>query len=155
MSRIALAYVGMINGERAYTGLGAEDIRNINGQEILVVDMKSGKSKRSGLQNSAIHLYLGNLAKALNDAGWDMVAVLKVLSANVKIPWSMQAAKERLWAVVQKNTYDTDSTTKLDTDQVSVVYEALNQVTSEKLGVGVQFPDKFLKMYEEDLRCGR
>jgi hypothetical protein len=150
-----MAYVGMIDGVRAYSAIGAEDERIINNQEILVADMKSGKGKRTGLQNSTMHLYFTMLSDALNAAGMTMMIALEILTKGADIPWSPSAIKERLWSKVQLNTYGTESTTKLGTDQVSVVYEALNQVTSEKLGVGVLFPDKFTKMYQEDLKCGR
>lgn len=153
--RITMAYVGMVNGVRAYSAIGAEDERIINNQEILVADMKSGKGKRTGLQNSSIHLYLGNLAKAFNDAGWDMTAVMAVLSKGVGIPWSMLAVKEKLWQPTQKHTYGSDSTTKLETDEVSIVYEAINRVTSEKFGIGIPFPDRFSLMNEQDVANGR
>ena len=153
--RVALAKVGMKDGLPIYSPLSGEDERAINNQEILVADMKSGKSKRSGLQNSSIHLYLEWLSKALNDAGWDMTATMNKLSKKSNIPWSMLSIKERLWRPVQLNTFGNDSTAKLDTDQVSTVYEALNLVTSERLGVSVSFPDKFMKMYEEDAKNGK
>lgn len=155
MTRVVLAKVGMKDGLPIYSPLSGEDERHINDQNMLVVDMKSGKSKRTGLQNSAIHLYLEWLAKALNDAGWDMTATMNKLSKKATIPWSLLSIKERLWRPVQLNTFGHESTTKLDTDQVGAVYEALNLVTSERLGVSVSFPDKFMKMYEEDAKNGK
>ena len=116
---------------------------------VIVADLKGDKSTRTELQRKAQHLYFRNLAKALNDAGWDMVAAMKVLSKDAKIPWSMHAVKERLWKKVQEATYGKTSTTKLNTDEVSPVYEALNLVTSEKLGVSVPFPDKYQQMIEQ------
>ena len=153
--RITLAYVGMVHGVRAYAAIGPEDERLINDQEILVADMKGGKGKRTGLQNSTLHLYFTHLAKALNDAGMSMLVAMQILNKGADIPWSMLAIKERLWAPVQLHTYGTDSTTKLDTDQVGSVYEALNQVTSEKLQVGINFPDKYNLMYEQDKANGK
>jgi len=150
MARLVLAQVGMKDGLPTYSAMNAEDAKVIGTQSILVVDMKKGKAKRTGVQNASIHLYLTWLAAALNAAGLDMVAVMKILSKNLLIPWSMEAAKERLWRAVQKSTYGSDSTTELDTDQVGVIYEALNLTTSSKLGVSVNFPDKYMKMYEAD-----
>lgn len=153
--RVVMAYVGMVNGVRAYSAIDAESERHLNAQEIVVADLKSGKGKRTGLQNASIHLYLTHLVNAFNDAGLDMTAVMSIISKGVGIPWSMSAAKERLWRPTQLATYGTESTTKLDSDQVGSVYEALNQVTSERLGIGVSFPDRFSLMYEEDLKNGR
>lgn len=151
MPRIVLAQVGTKDGLAIYSAMSADDIKAIAAQSILVVDMKSGKAKRTGVQNASIHLYLTWLVDAFNSAGLDMISVMAKLSKNAKIPWSLHAAKERLWAPTQKSTYGTESTTQLDTDQVSVVYEALNGVTTEQLGVGVNFPDKMMRLYEEDL----
>ncbi len=155
MSRIVLAQVGIKDNLPIYSAMNEDDVKTINGQSILVVDMKSGKSKRTGVQNASIHLYLTWLVDAFNAAGLDMIAVMAKLSKSATIPWSMLAAKERLWRPVQKDTYGSESTTELDTDQVSVVYEALNGVTTERLGVGINFPDKYLKMYEEDLKIAK
>lgn len=153
MARVVLAKVGDRDGLPIYSPMSAEDERIVNNQNVLVVDMKSGKAKRTGVQNSAIHLYLEWLAKALNDAGWDMTATMNKLSKKATIPWSLLSIKERLWRPVQLNTFGHESTTKLDTDQVGTVYESLNLVTSERLGVSVNFPDKFMKMYEEDIKA--
>ena len=153
--KVVMAYVGMIDGVRAYSAIDGESERAINNQEIIVGELKSGKGKRTGLQNASIHLYLTHLVNAFNDAGMDMTYVMSKLSKGVGIPWSMSAAKERLWKPTQLATYGTESTTKLDSDQVGSVYEALNQVTSEQLSIGVNFPDKYTLMYEQDKANGR
>ena len=152
MSRVILVHVGMVNGVRAYAACDAEDEKAIGDKETIVCDIKSNKTARTELQNRSIHKYFEILCNALNDAGWDMVATMKKLSKNVKIPWSPHAIKERLWRVVQIDTYGKESSTKLNTDEISVVYEALNQVTSSKLGVSVPFPDKYSLM---DKQLGR
>ena len=69
-----------------------------------------------------------------------MKATLEKLSKNSKIPWSPYAIKERLWRPVQESTLGHDKTRNLETKQVSLIYENLNLVTSEQLGVGVDFP---------------
>lgn len=147
--RVILVYVGEINGVKAYAPLDKDDEKAIEGKETLVCEMKSNKIARTELQNRSIHLYFTMLCDALNNAGMDMVATMKRLSANAAIPWSAHAIKERLWRPVQISTYGKESSTKLNTDEISVVYEALNNVTSSKLGVSVPFPDRFTQMYEQ------
>jgi hypothetical protein len=120
-----------------------------SGKTVIVCEPVSDKCARTELQRKAQHLYFSLLAKALNDKGWDMKATMEVLSKNARIPWSMLAIKERLWKPVQKDTYGKASTTELNTDQVGPTYEALNLVTSEKLGVSVQFPDRYNQMIEQ------
>jgi hypothetical protein len=45
---------------------------------------------RTMAQNSALHLWLGQVAQTLNDAGLDMK---KTLKPNVDIPWTVQLGK--------------------------------------------------------------
>ena len=148
MGRLVLVKVGERDGLPMYSPMDAED-EKLCQTNTLVVDVKSNRSARTELQRKAQHLYFRLLAKALNDAGWDMKATMDVLSKNAKIPWSLLAIKERLWKPVQKDTYGKSSTTELNTDQVGPTYEALNLVTSEKLGVSVQFPDRYNQMIEQ------
>lgn len=160
MANLSLAYIGMKDGQRAYAALSKEDELTIGKQEILVCDMKKGKSKRTGLQNSAMYLYFEMLARKLNDSGFDMVATMLRMSKGINLPWTASAIKERLWRPVQIHTYKIESTSQLETEQVGVVYEALDRALTEKLvpdhtGVGpsdihVEFPDKYIQMYERD-----
>ena len=138
---VVLQKVGKINGVYAYAPIDSEAVKEIGGQEFIVCEIKAGKSKRTWLQNRAIHLYFAMLCDAFNDAGLDMIAVMRKLSKNAKIPWTPNAIKERLWRPVQLSSFGHESTKKLKTDEVSAVYEALNMVTSQELGVGVQFPN--------------
>ena len=147
--RLILVSIGKVNGVEAYSPLDAEDVKAIGGRKTLVCEIGGDKFYRTGLQNRSLHKFFTMLSEKLNDAGLDMVAVMSKLSKRCEIPWSPEAVKERLWRKVQESTYGTTSTTKLETAQVSVVYEALNRVTSEKLGVSVPFPDKYLLMYEQ------
>ena len=96
--------------------------------------------KRTLLQNKSMHLYYSQLADALNAAGWDM---RKTLKPDVEIPWTETSVKSLLWKPIQDAMFDKDSTTQLDTKQVSAVYETLNRHTASKLGVSVPFPDRF------------
>ena len=98
------------------------------------------KAKRTLLQNKSMHKYYSMLAEALNSAGWDM---RKTLKPGIEIPWTDISVKERLWKPIQDAMYDKQSTTQLETDEVSAVYEVLNRNTASKLGVSVPFPDRF------------
>jgi len=134
----------------AYTGdilLPMDALPNIEDGQVMVCDIStSEKAVRTTKQNNSMHKYFDLLCTALNDAGWDMKAVLEKLSKNAMIPWSPSAIKEKLWAPVQKQTYGKKGTAKLNTEEVSVVYEALNQVTANQLGVSVPFPDRYSQM---------
>ena len=150
MTRIVMAYVGKLNGLDVYAAMDKEDEKALAGQKVLALDMKTGKSKRTALQNRSIHQYFTMLADALNDAGLDMIAAMAKLSRKTAIPWTPLAIKERLWRPVQQSMTSKGSSTKLETGEIGVVYEALNRATSERLGVSVSFPDRLHKLYESE-----
>lgn len=150
MAKIILAKVGMKDGLPIFSPMDTDDVKALGDREMIAFELMSMKSMRTLAQHKSIRLYCKWLGIALNDAGYDIVETLKVLSNKIFIPWSPEAVLERLWRPTQKHTYGTDSTTKLEKEHVSTIYEALNVETTSKLGVGVNFPDKFMKMYEEE-----
>lgn len=97
------------------------------------------KPVRTLTQNKAIHKYFAMLADSLNNAGYD---VRKAMRHDVAIPWTDKLVKELIWRKVQKAMFEVDSTTKLDTSQVSEVYEVINRHTAESFCVSVAFPEK-------------
>ena len=101
--------------------------------------LKEETGKRTLKQNSAIHKYYALLSEELNNAGLDMVAVLR---EGADIPWTPANVKERLWKPVQEAAIGTVSTTKLDRKQVSHVYEILTRHLGQKFGVSVPFPQR-------------
>lgn len=94
-------------------------------------------AQRTGQQNKAMWKWFELLAKALNDAGLDQRVVLK---PSVQIPWSKDDVHDQLWIPIQRAVLKTDSTTELDKQQVSEIFDVLNRHLSEKFGVGVPFP---------------
>lgn len=144
--QVVLVKVGEKDGLDIYSAIDSASEKLMGGADVIAANILGARATRTALQNSAIHKYFDLLCEALNSAGWDMKATMEKLSKNAMIPWSPSAIKERLWRPVQIDTYGIESSTKLDTDQVSGVYEALNLVTSEKLGVSVPFPDRYSQL---------
>jgi ABC-type phosphate/phosphonate transport system ATPase subunit len=98
---------------------------------------------RSSQQNKALHKYLSDLANELEAHGITQKMFIDELKG-----WDIPITKEFLkmiWKLKQKKMFLTDSTTKLKTDQVSQVYDAVNMFTSTVFGVSTPFPS------EEDL----
>jgi hypothetical protein len=149
MARVILQHIGEKDGMPCYTPVDKEDADAVGGRMWLECDIKADKTLVTSLQMRSIHLYFKLLSEALNAAGLDMKAVMDRLSKNAMIPWSASAIKERLWRPVIINTYDKESTTKLETSEISGGYEALNQVTSEQLGISIPFPDRYNQMNEQ------
>ncbi len=106
------------------------------------------KKQRTLKQNNSLHKYCDMLADELNFAGYDM---RKVLKPSVDIPWTAESIKSHLWRPIQMAMYDKLSTTELNTDEVSKVYETLNRHTAEKFGISVIFPSEEEQMLKHTL----
>ena len=141
--------VGERDGMPLYSPENKDDEKLCKGRTVLVCKVSGIKATITALQMRSVHLYLSMLSSALNAAGWDMKATMEVLSKKGTIPWSPSAIKERLFRPVIKDTFNKESTTELETAEVGIAYEALNQITSERLGVGVAFPDHYSQMTEQ------
>lgn len=149
MTDLVLELTGHIDGVPQFSPVEMSDVKAIGGRKTLVLKLMSKKSALTSLQNRSIRLYVSKLALAFNDAGYDMKVVLEKLSKRFFIPWSPESVLEKLWRPTQLHTYGTKSTTKLETRQVTVVYEALNQVTAENFGISIPFPDQYSQMCEQ------
>lgn len=93
--------------------------------------------KRTDRQNNSLHLYFQLLADELNAGGFDM---RKVIREGIDIPWSAYNVKEQLWRPVQEAQLGKESTTKLTTKEIDVIYDTVNRVIAERTGVHVAFP---------------
>ena len=103
-------------------------------------------TQRSLSQNSAAHLYFTQLAKAMNDSGYDVRKTIKM-----PVDFTPDTVKEYLFKPVMMALYpDKASTTELSTTELSEVYENLNRLTSDKFGIGLEFPS-----YENELNESR
>ena len=85
-----------------------------------------------------VNLFSDELATILNDTGIKFNALL---GSGARCPWTEAKVKALIWHKVQKLQFDIDSTTKLNTEQVSIVYEIINRYTGT-MGVSVVFPSK-------------
>lgn len=99
--------------------------------------IKIVKKRRSDAQNRALHLYFTKLAKALNDAGWDMK---KTLKEEISIDWSSYSVKENIWRPLQKSKLGKVSTTQLKTNDIDKIYDIINREIGGRTGVSVPFP---------------
>ncbi len=82
------------------------------------------------------------LANALNEAGIDQKLFIDHLKG-----WEVPITKEflhQIWLMKQGKMGMGDSTSKLTSDQVTQVYDAINMFTSTEFGVGMQFPSENL-----------
>lgn len=96
------------------------------------------KPERTLKQNKALHMAFTLLADELNGAGLDMKKVLKV-----DIPWTPKTVKEFLYRPIMKAMLHKESTTELDTKEISDVWEVLTRELAEKKGIAaIPFPSE-------------
>ncbi len=143
MTKILLTYVGEVNGVKAYSPMDAADEAVIGDKTTIVCDVKGDRSKRTAQQNKAIHKFCSLLAKAFNDSGLDMKAVLAQKEAEVS--WTMDSVKDVIWRPIQLALYpDKKSTTQLETNEVDEVYRHIARHMSEKFNINQPFPSRFM-----------
>ena len=107
--------------------------------EVIFQKVESDKKRRTDQQNKAMHKYFALMSEGLNNTEASVQKVCKV-----PIEWTGDNFKEFIWKPVQQSMFpDVKSTTKLDTKQVSEVYEQVNKIISEEWGVSVPFPSYF------------
>lgn len=97
------------------------------------------ETKRTNSQNKAMHKLFEILATDLNTRGLDAKLVLK---ENYKILWTAEMIKRDLWKPLQKAMFSKESTSELNSAEVSKVYEQLAKIIGEKFGVVIEFPSQ-------------
>lgn len=141
MTKLVLVYIGMKDGVRAYAAMDAEDEKVINDQNIIVCEAKGERSKRTTLQNKAIHKYCSLLAEKFNESGYDMIHVLSKKKASIS--WTTSSVKEVLWRSIQLAMYpDKPSTTQLEKKEVNQVYEQLSKHLAIHFNIDQSFPNR-------------
>ena len=95
--------------------------------------------QRSALQNNSLHLYCGQLATGLNDAGFDF---MQVMNTDALLPWAQPSVKEFLWRPIQKSITGKVSTKRPTREEYPMIYEALNRHIATRWGVSVPWPVK-------------
>lgn len=129
----------VVNSDRSCEEM-VEEVRRLYREHHYVTFSWTEGRKRSDQQRKAIEVFCRELARELNDAGMDQRKVLAEMREGVELPWSQERVKEVLWREVQVAVTGKKSTTTLERDEVSKVYDILNRWTADKLGVSVEFP---------------
>ena len=108
-------------------------------QGVSEVEVSLAEKAMTPKQQSAVHVYIRQIAQALNDAGLDMKSVLK---PEVEIPWTEYSVKEFIWRPVQKSMIGKDSTTDLNSAEPSDVHRVVDRHLAEKFGISRPWPSK-------------
>lgn len=113
------------------------------------ITIKKINPARTDQQRKAIELYSKMMAEGLNDAGFSFTAFVEYVTAKgIDFDWTQELFKEHAWKVMQGpilphtiNDKGKVTTTKLNTAEVSKVYDQLNRSIIEWTGgFSIQFP---------------
>ncbi len=92
--------------------------------------------KRTGKQNSSLHVYIKQLSDALNNGGYDVRTTIKS-----EVSFTPDSIKKYFFKPVMKAMHpDKTSTTELSTTEVYEVYKHLDKMTAEKFSITLEWP---------------
>ena len=95
-------------------------------------------TKRSSQQNRALHLLFQNIAFELNRIGMEFT-YNGIKGIEIQTTYTPEIVKEFLWKPLQNALLKKESTTKLTTQDINMIFEILGKWFSEK-GVVIDFP---------------
>ena len=105
--------------------------------------------KRTKTQNNALHLYLTQVAEALDREGHTMQDVIKCIT-KVEIRPTMHNVKEIIWREIQKAQLGKESTTDLNKQEdIDKVYDAMNKWLGHYFSIHIPFPNDEQKQWEK------
>ncbi len=145
----------------------ADFVINLNVDNGVIIDIKNVTSKRTVTQNASLHKLCDLVSIKLNEAGYtfwhvmdrrikkvmdryassqqeETIAILNDLEQATfrkKVSWSTLLVKDFIWRPIQIATLGKDSSTKLETDECSKVYEEFN-IAMAGFGIHVPWPNK-------------
>lgn len=98
------------------------------------------EKQRTIKQNSCLHEYCGELAKALDEAGFEQREVFERFHTEFDVPWTKYAIKgvcQRVGFLM----FGKKSTAELTTVEMQKVYEVVDKRISEITGIRVEWPN--------------
>ena len=122
---------------------------NLKEGDVLSGDLtiNNRRGLRTRLQNSAMWLFNTQIAKALNDAGYDM---RNFFDASHVVSFSTNSVKENIWNTFSLHLHGTEKSSKLDTKQFCEVGEEMGARLATSKGISVAWPSRESLMMESD-----
>lgn len=100
-------------------------------------------------QNSALHLYLTQVAAELDRQGHTMQDVVQKIT-KVEIKPTLHNVKEMIWREIQKAQLGKDSTTFLNKQEdIDKVYEVMNKWLGTYFEIHIPWPNDERKQFEK------
>ena len=94
--------------------------------------------KRSSQQNKSLHVLFHNISFELNRIGMEFT-YNGIKGLEIQTTYTPEIVKEFLWKPLQNALLKKESTTKLTTQDINMIFEILGKWFSEK-GVVIDFP---------------
>lgn len=108
--------------------------------------IKEIEMKRTDSQRNSIELYCRKVSEQLNNDGIDMYEYIEILKQKgIKLRWTQELVKDKMWRVIQKSQVGKKSTTELTTAEVNQVYEPMARFLAERFHINVEFPSEETK----------
>lgn len=101
------------------------------------------KKTRSNKQNKALHVYFKFISDGLNELGQEF-QYIGIRGFGFQMRYTPIIIKEIFWKPIQKQLFDIDSTTQLNSEMLNEIIDIFSKFFAEK-GVYLEFPSKILK----------
>ena len=95
------------------------------------------RANRSNKQNNTLHLLFKRIAESLNESGFE---IEHPFNAEFTIPWTDTAVKTMLYHPIIRAMYDKESSSNLDTAQLSESMSTLVDAVTRNTGVFIPIP---------------
>lgn len=99
---------------------------------------KEIKETRSSQQNRALHKYFTLIADELNELGQEF-CYTGISGKELSLQYTPTIIKEMFWKPIQMTMFETNTTTKLTTEQMNLIIEVFSKFFAER-GVELNFP---------------
>lgn len=100
--------------------------------------MKLSKKQRTIQQNKAMYKYFSLVSDEAKNTGITFSEFIRK-RPQLEMPWTPERVKE-VWKTAQYHMFGQTSTAELTTDQLDQIYDVVNKVLGEILGIHVDFP---------------
>lgn len=92
----------------------------------------------------ALNQCTGSWVNILSGVNGTLNKVIALMSQGpeVEIPWTKHSVMDGIWRTVQVAMIGNESTTKLEVEQVSEIYETVNRAIATTTGVSIPFPNQ-------------
>jgi hypothetical protein len=100
--------------------------------------MKLTKKQRTTQQNRALYLYFNLVSEEAKNTGVTFTEFIRK-RPQLDMMWTPERVKE-IWKTAQYHLFNQTSTTELSSTQIDQVYDVVNKVLGEIMGIYIPFP---------------